>query len=68
MVYKVIKENNFDIHLQRRGMSPSIEKMARIFGFPIATRLNILTILRWCYIKVRGLCKRATNILLNKIK
>ena len=55
-------------HLQRRGVLPSIEKMARIFGFPRATRLNILTILRWCYIKVKGICRRATNVLLNKTK
>ncbi len=53
-------------HLQRRGMLPSVEKMARMFGFPIARRLNILNILMWSYVKVRGMCRGARNILLNK--
>lgn len=44
-------------YLQRRGMLPSKEKMARIFGFPRAKRPNILI---WYTKKV---CRRATNIL-----
>lgn len=59
MVYKVIKENNFDIHLQRRGMSPSIEKMARIFDFPSTKRPNILM---WCYNNRKGIPSTAQGI------
>lgn len=50
-------------HLQRRGMLPSIRKMASIFDFPSTKRPNILM---WCYNNRKGICRRAIDILLNK--